>query len=520
MIKQLAYKNNYLATGLFLLVGIVFIALTLNSPIADFGNYYYGSKLWMDGKFSLTDYQQIHHFNRQIAGYGATNYFENYSPVPPFSLLFYIPLTVFSCIQAKLAFNILGLAVFCFSLFRLLNYLKINTWYVYLLPFIFLYTLYSNIYQGQTFFLITAFLMEAYMADENKKPVLSALFLALSISLKLFPAFIILYFLLKKNYKTAIYTLVLFAGLQLLSLLFVGRPIVSYYFLHALPRLINNDIIGAYYFSNQSVYTLLLNLFSYDALQNTNPVLNAPWLVPVIESVFVTIILCALYALRHKENNVLFGIIVFCCLIAGRYNTSYGMLMLVPFAISVMIYKKVNTANSLLLLVLFFAINVPVVSSIDSTQLRQYSRLICLLFMFVSLLVYYKPKIHMAGFAMMLCLVGAFKFSSFSYNNPAYFEVQNTKGILYDYSIKNDSIAFVSTLGDHEFKERFAIKHKAIRSNLLYIKENCLYYNGTIIDKAADNKQKPFIYNDSLAVFMSDMNQGLGFYKLRMISLE
>lgn len=520
MIKLPAYKNNYLATGLFLVMGILCIAFTLHAPIADFGNYYYGSKLFIDGKFSLTDYQQIHHFNRQIASYGATNYFENYSPVPPFSLLFYIPFTVLPCLQAKLLFNLIGLAVFCFSLFRLLHHLKINTWHSYLLPIIFLYPLYSNTYQGQAFLLITAFSIESYLADENKKPFLSAFFLALSISLKIFPVFILSYYLLKKSYKTVLYSVLLLIGFQLLTLCFVGRPITFYYFVHALPRLLNNDIIGAYYFSNESVYTLLLNLFSYEEPQNTHPLFNASWLVPVIESVFVAIILSVLCSLRNRENNLFFGITVFFCLIAGRYNTTYGMLMLVPFAISLLSFKKQDIYHYLLLLVLFIAISMPVGRFIHSSLFLQYSRLIGLLLVFILLIVLYKPKIQLAVLAVFLCMVTLFRNLNYTYSKPAYFEVQNTQGLLYDYSIKNDSIAFVSTLGDHELKERFAIKHKAIRSELLYIKDNCLYYKGVVIDKASDNKHKPFIYNDSLAVFMSDMNQGFGFYKLRTVPLK
>ncbi len=520
MIKHPAYKNNYLATGLFLLVGVCCIAITLNAPIADFGNYYYGSKLFIDGKFSLTDYQQIHHFNQQIAGYGARGYFENYSPVPPFSLLFYIPFTVLSCLQAKLLFNIISLAVFCFSLFRLLHHLKVNSWYSYLLPVIFLYPLYSNTYQGQTFLLITAFLIESYLADENKKPVLSAFFLALSISLKLFPVFILLYYVLKRSYKTSVYTLLFIAGLQLVALCFVGRPIISHYFVHALPRLLNNDIIGAYYFSNESVYTLLLHLFSYEELQSTHPLLNAPWLVPVVESVFVSLILAVLFAFRNRENSSFFGITIFFCLIAGRYNTTYGMLMLVPFVVSFLADKKQTTYHYLLLLMLCIAISMPVGKFMHSTLFLQYSRLIGLLFVFGLLMVLYRPRIHIALLAIFLCMVTAFRNLTYTYNKPAYFEVQNTKGLLYDYSIKNDSITLFSTLGDKDYVETFALKGKARESELLDVHNNCIYMNDIELYRSADNKQKPFIYNDSLAVFMSDMNQGLGFYKLRMIPLK
>ncbi len=233
--------------GLFLMIGACITIYTVHFPIADFGNYYYGSKLFLDGKFSLTDYQNIHHFNQQIAGYGETNFFENYTPVPPFSLLFYIPFTFISCAKAKILFNILSLILFCFSFLRLTSHLRLNSKHILFIPIIFIYPLYNNLYQGQTFLLIIAFLIESYIADENKKYFSSGFFLALGISLKIFPVFILLYFLLKKSFKTSIYAILLIIMIQLVTLFFVGRPIISNYFINILPRLMNNDIIGTYY---------------------------------------------------------------------------------------------------------------------------------------------------------------------------------------------------------------------------------------------------------------------------------
>ena len=92
------------------------IAITRNYPIGDFGNYYYGSKLFIEGKFSISDYKSISKFNQQIAEYGATNFFENYIPIPPISLLCYLPFTFLSCLKAKLLFNSMSLVVFCISL--------------------------------------------------------------------------------------------------------------------------------------------------------------------------------------------------------------------------------------------------------------------------------------------------------------------------------------------------------------------------------------------------------------------
>ena len=97
--------TNYVVSFLFLVIGLLIIGITINYPIGDFGNYYYGSKLFSEGKFSVLDYQSIQHFNQQISTYGQHNYFENYTPVPPFSILFYLPFIFLNSIVAKITFN-------------------------------------------------------------------------------------------------------------------------------------------------------------------------------------------------------------------------------------------------------------------------------------------------------------------------------------------------------------------------------------------------------------------------------
>lgn len=143
------------------------------------------------------------------------------------------------------------------------------------MPFIFLYPLYNCIYQGQSYLIITAFLIESFLASEKSRYWLSAFYLALCISLKLFPVFVIVYFVLKKEYRIVIYSILLTLILLLVTLI-TGTDIVFYYIEEVIPRLLNNDIIGPYYHGNQSVYTFLLNLFSLDESQNNHPVINLP----------------------------------------------------------------------------------------------------------------------------------------------------------------------------------------------------------------------------------------------------
>jgi hypothetical protein len=495
---------------LFLLVGLCLIIFTQNYPVGDFGNYYYGSKLFIDSKFSVLDYQSISHFNQQICSYGESHFFENYTPVPPFSLIVYLPFVFLSCLKAKVVFNLISLIFFCFSLQRLLSYYSIEGWQAYLIPFIFLSPLYNCIYQGQSYLIITAFLMESFLASEKSKYWLSAFCLALCISLKLFPVFMVVYFVLKKEYRIAIYSIILTLILFLVTLLFIDTDIILYYVKEVLPRLLNNDIIGCYYHGNQSIYTFLLNLFSFDENQNNHPVINFPWLVPVIEGVAITFFLIVLISFRKQSPILVFGFTIFCSVLIGRYNTSYGMLILIPFLVGIIVDTNLTKFPVILFVVFTLAISSPVGSFLNQSMFLQFSRLLGLVLVFCIFLILYKPVISLKYLCVLGTIVITIKCLSFSVTTIQYFSLQNSKGILYDYIIQNDSITLISTVGDKDFEETFPINAEAHSSEELYVKGKDIIYKGQVICNTKDHKMKPFLYKDTSVVFLSDLNQAIG----------
>lgn len=510
--------TNYVVSFLFLVIGLLIIGITINYPIGDFGNYYYGSKLFSEGKFSVLDYQSIQHFNQQISTYGQHNYFENYTPVPPFSILFYLPFIFLNSIVAKITFNTICLILFCISLFRLLNFCSAKSWKFYLLPLIFLYPLYNCIIQGQSYLLITSLLIETFLADENKKYVLSALYICLCVCLKIFPVFILLYFILKNKSRVVIYAISMVSVCLLLTVSIIGFDILKYYINTVLPRLINNDIIGPYYHGNQSIYTLLLNLFSFDTIQNKHPIFNFPIIIPIIEGVITSVLLIFLIVSRKKLSILFFGFVLFCSLIIGRYNTTYSMLILVPFVVAFISERKFSSKEFFMIGILMISLSMPIGYFIYSGLVLQFSRLIGLVVVFSYMIIIYRGEYSMKLIMMIGIPVIFIKYISFPIKPISYFETQNTKGIMYDYELKNDSIILKSTIGNNNMSDAFHIKGKINVNQSVYIKENIIFYDNEPICTTTDNKSKPFIFNDTSIVFMSDLNQGIGFNKLRFIN--
>ncbi len=514
-------KNQRYLPLIFFILGVLLILKGIQAPINDFGNYYYGSKMLTQGRFTISVYSDIHYFNQQISNLGEKNFFENYIPVPPFSAVFYAPFCLLKCNQAKLLFNLLSLLLFCVSLFRLIKHYGINSNYLLILPLMFLSPLNNNLIQGQTYLLILAFISESLIQSEKGRHQLSALLCALVMALKIFPAFILLFYLLKKKYKVVIWSLVYFVGFNAACLLFIDPEIIGYYYTSILPRLANNDIIGAYYYGNQSTYSFLLNLFSFDYLQNPNALLNTPYLVPAIESLFVSLAIVTLIGLLKHNNLLLYGCTLLALILCSRYTTSYSLLLLLPLGVYLLNSKLLpSTAilSSLALLAIACSLNISDFK--DAAIFIKFGRLLLLVAIFVILSYHFHIKLNCKLLLLLFLPIVAYRCYSFSIVPINYFHIQNTKGILYDISLANDSLVLHSTLGEKGATEKIAMHGKAHTDSPLVVKENKLIDNGKIITESADNKLNPFVFNDSLIVFMSDLNQAVRFYKLRVVKRD
>lgn len=515
------YKNyNLIACYCFLFIGLLYVIKTYSSNIGDFGNYYYGSKLFLNNLFTKEMYTSLHYFNSEIGKLGETNYFENYIPVPPITAILYTPLCFLKPLAAKCIFNVLSLLFFCYSLFRLLSFLNVKQTIIILLPFLFLIPLYSNIYQGQSYLLICSGIMLAYIYSESNKVQAPAIIIALCVSLKIFPAFILLYFILTKRYKVAAYTILYVFILFLITITFININTVIYYYREVLPRLIDNDIIGSYSSINQSIFSLLINLFTENGIEKTTTLINYPILVPIIEAIFISGVLYYMYANKYSNSFFLYGLVLFSSSLINRYNTTYSLILLIPFLIHILNEFELNRFYVVLLILFLISINIPIGNLIHHPIILRFSRIILFLLIFVFVLTKFRVDIK---FKPLFCIIGcAFILKYFTFNLiPAnYFEVQNSKGILYDIHLDNNTLILKSTLGQKNSIEVINLNGTArFDPNLLCI-DNVLKFKNTVICNTPDNKSKPFIYNDSLVVFMSDLNQGVRFYKLRYIYLQ
>lgn len=502
---------------LFFFAGLLCIFFSRHEPIRDFGNYYYGSRLLLDGKFNSEIYTSIHSFNEQIGKYGETDYFENYIPVPPFSALFYTPFCVFSSLKAKFVFNLVSLFLFCISLFRLLKFLNVNSKALHVLPVIMFFPLYANIQQGQAYLLIVAFLFEIFHSSQKNQVFYPSLLIAITIALKIFPGIILLYFISKRNWRIVGASIVMFLILTGITSLLLPETITFNYFTSILPRLFNNDVVGTYYRGNQSFYTLLLHLFSYDGLGNVNPLTDQPLLVVAFESIFCVLLLCFCFALLKHSSFVFFGFVLLTGLLLSRYSTSYSVIMILPVLIALLSEKKPSALSAVFFFIGLGMATIPN-AFIESFFALPFMRLYGVLLLLALILYYFRIRFNYKIFAAFILPVFILKYFSLPLANVSYFSVQNTKGIVYDIDLRNDSLVLKSCVGERDLFEKYPLTGNARFSDSLLIRNNIVYYKNKVVCNDKSNKERPFLYNNSI-VFMSDLNQGIRFYKLRIIPL-
>ncbi|MBL7910253.1 MAG: DUF2029 domain-containing protein [Bacteroidia bacterium] len=489
----------------FLLFNCILLVITFNHPIGDFGNYYYGSRFWREGIDPLKFYQSIHFFNSEIRLYESGVFFENYTPVPPFSLLFYWPFTFLKLSVAKLLFNLLGLFVFCFSLQRLIKTLRVISPAFYFLPVIFLQPLYSNFHHGQAYLLIAALLFEFYIALQNNRKITPGVIIALLFCLKVFPAFIAVLFLFKKDWKAFGWTILFTSAILLLTYLLVGAEVVNYYYQDVFPRLALNDVTAPFSHFNQSFHTFLLNSFVFHPFLNPTPLLNATLIAVIAQVVFYSFVFSLFIKVVLKQDVFAsFFISVLVLVLINKYSTVYGLIVLFPF---IFFLKNINIKKmALICCLLFIACNVPIHKLSNLPLLLQYTRVWLLIAVFIIIMVEFKTAFDLKYFVACLLIFILPSMAFYNYKSDSVNEFRSKTGVVYDFNVSHDHIDMYTCMGNRDTLERIAFVSNKIDSTTF--RKN--YPEHLLTNKAI------FVNNKDL-IFMSDENSGVGMYYLQVI---
>lgn len=515
----LSTSNNtpLYASLLFLLFGLMLSGVVWHLPIGDYVNYYYGSLLLKKGAFTQAVYEP-YLFNLTIKEYYTGPFFANYSPVPPVTSLLLIPFTYLPVGISKLVFNIFSVLIFSLCFYKLVRQLQLNNRWLLILPLVMLPVLKSNVAQGQLYLIVTALLIEGWRQHKNGHKKTAAFLWASAISLKIFPAIILLYLILKKDYRTTAYIVVAVMAISILPVAFMPVNLVLNYCTEILPRLIAGEINDPYATAYQSFAVLARKVCMFNTLLNPKASIFNPALKSLFNWLFTALFLALAIEVNKKEKDDLikFGFVLFAGVLISGYGTFYGLLFLVPLLVALI--NDASKPTNLSVIVLIAALVLPVYYFFNLPLFAQFPRLY--LFITAALLISYKYKLHYyAGAAIVIIFTSLFvvsksNFTSHLHNN--YYLTKQSDLLLYDYTYTPGKL-HLKYITDNGIKEEaIDINDSIYYDSDLKLLNNNIFCADKQVTNSTCRKMKPMRLTTDKIIYLSDEGRGVGFYTLRL----
>ncbi|MEZ5038815.1 MAG: glycosyltransferase family 87 protein [Saprospiraceae bacterium] len=581
MIRLKRIPVPFLSACLCLFIGCYQLWRVREAPIGDFANYYYASQAYQEGALGQGIYEP-YAFNLWVNERSPAPVFLNYAPVPPVSILAYLPFAGMEEMDvAKFWFSLIGLLLFVVAYYRLGREVEVGrgkseggkgksevrsrkggSWeveksevgssksevgeeqpetestfpfslptsdfrlwiYPLFLPLLCWTALYNNFFQGQSYLYIMAMLMEGYRSWASGKRLVAALLWSLPIALKIFPAILFVFLWLKKDWVTFLLTGLFASFFSLIPLFFLPFEITYDYFSHILPRLFSGEINDPFTILYQSMRVLLDKLLVFDLHLNPTPIADIPYLSNWLYALFQWVVLSLLVAIvsdKQKDPFVGFAMVITAGLLISGYGSSYSMLMLLlPLIAYFFLQPSVwfCLASSFLL---FLAGNIPIYLLKAWPLPWQFPRLYALL-VFLGIVVWYiKPRISWKP----ILVIGLFLIGKEAANvvqkhpNHAYYLPDGRQGIIYDYQYQKEGLLLTFFNAEGANQQVINTQDTIWQDPQLTLTENQIYYSGQQLTFNHSRKLKPLRLNDTELIFLSDEGRGVGFYTLRKMPL-
>lgn len=312
-----------------LAMGLLFIGQSLSFSLHDFTNYYFGAKLWLLGDFAPSTYLPCT-FNEQLAQLDFYDYFGNYAPNSPFLLLFFAPFTYLPPLVAKTVFNGIGLLVFAVSFYRLQQAFSIPKSRVLLISLVLVLAIRNNLLFGQAYLVLAALIMEFSINYAKQKFWLSTFWLALASALKLFPALLILLFIVRRDFKPLPRYIFWMLVISLITLWCVGTEVSFFYLTKVLPASLQGRLSEEFVLNYQSVHMWSKALFTALPQYYPAPLLDlGPNASSVFNALFAGSVLCAGIGFTWRSSVAQsIGIWLVIGLLITPYGSSYSLIIL------------------------------------------------------------------------------------------------------------------------------------------------------------------------------------------------
>lgn len=520
------FKNNANKFAIYFLFAVL-IVIQLNSfkiKMSDFETYYFSTIMSNDSSYKLKIFQPAELCNYVKNVLHINGYYGGFTH-PPNICLFYYPFTTINAFYAKLLNNLISILLFVFSLKRLFKHYQIELKWLWIIPIVFYFPFRSNIYFGQFYFILFSLMAESLLALELKKYNLSAFLLAWAIFTKIFPVIFIIYLLLahpfKVSFKVALFTLLFF----LISLGIQGIEIWKIYIAEVMPRLNFGEIHASFSYYFQTFLLFFKMLFVYDELRNPLALYDNYYLflfsVILIKSLIMIFTVAS--TIKNIKNNLYnFSLWLLCALLLLPNSNTYTMIFLMFILLHYLVkYKEQPLLSGIIIFIILYISWVPAYKMMHMNYLLRYSKLIFTLLIFVILIynegVLMRLKPSLAAFSFVLLSTGSLFFRERK-TNSSYLITQNRPELISKLYVKQNKLCYAYWSLDGEIHDSTDIIVHHRSDDKLELKNNQLVLNDKRITNSKDLKSAPVLIGSTI-YYLSDFNQGYGFYTIRQLNL-
>lgn len=353
------------ATRLAAVAAVVFLLATAvrsgwRRAETDFPNYYTAAVLMRKG-LPVREYYDWTWFQRQMNYAGIETQLGGYQPQTPLTAL---PLTTFASFPVQTAKRIWLALNLCFlgvTVMLLSRATRFRIEHVTLLAFLGFGSLYSNFLYGQYYVFLLFLLTAAFYCLDRGKFAESGFISGVAFGLKLYGGPLILYFLIRRNWKAAAGFLAAVACGVVLALALFGWRDLHFYATQILPRALEGEIIDPFNSGNGTLATLLRRLFVLEPELNPRPFWNAPavffFLRPFASALILLVTLVGLTGERSGNERRDFAWFLIAILLLSANTASYTfILLLLPISL---LLVDAKLAERVFLVGAFFALCFP-----------------------------------------------------------------------------------------------------------------------------------------------------------------
>jgi hypothetical protein len=213
-----------------------------------------------------------------------------------------LPLARLSALEAKRVWLLLNLVFLAVVMLILRKVTRLPWDRILMLTFLCVLPLRANFLFGQYYVVILMLLCGAYYAVHRGWRFTSGGLLAVAASLKIFPAFFLILFVRKRNWRAVAGMIATGAALMALSIAIFGWSVHKIYLLEVLPRAMRGDLLGPYTLQWNSFTAICHRLFLAEPELNPSPLLNSPAVYALAQAILATILLFS-FLLNTGEDD-------------------------------------------------------------------------------------------------------------------------------------------------------------------------------------------------------------------------